>query len=66
MPLEMGAIVSAFHLASPGDSPVAPHGGEVGGSSVTAVHMGMGPARTRHALARILDANDPAYGRWTT
>jgi nucleoside phosphorylase len=56
MPLEMDAIVRAFGLSPVADSHGAPHAGRVGGSSVTALHIGMGPPLTRRALARVLDA----------
>ena len=62
MPLEMDAIVRAFALAPIADGPLSPHTGMVGGSSVTAVHIGMGPPLRAQALVRILDDDAPAYG----
>ena len=51
MPLEMQAITTAFGLTEEAGR----WSGRVGGSHVTAVHIGMGPALTRAALSRILD-----------
>ena len=56
MPLEMNAIVTAFGLRPTGSGPDAPWAGRVGGSDVTAIHIGMGPPLTRAATARLLDA----------
>jgi nucleoside phosphorylase len=55
MPLEMKAIVAAFGLGrSPGTADPR-WVGRVGNSSVTAIHIGMGPALTRKATARLFD-----------
>lgn len=56
MPLEMDAIVAAFGLAPSSDTTGAPWTGRVGSSDVTAIHVGMGPASTRDATARVLDS----------
>lgn len=53
MPLELDAIVSAFGLTKTGDNEWT---AEIGGSAVTAVHIGMGPPLTRAAASRLLDA----------
>jgi nucleoside phosphorylase len=58
MPLEMDAIVTAFALRPTGDAPGAPSTGRVGGSDVTAIHIGMGPSLTRAATARLFDDAD--------
>ena len=55
MPLEMNAIVTAFGLRPTGSGPDAPWTGRVGGSDVTAIHIGMGPPLTRAATTRLLD-----------
>jgi adenosylhomocysteine nucleosidase len=55
MPLELAAVASVFGLHSGGDDVQAPWIGEVGGSSVVAVHGGMGPARTRTTAVRLLE-----------
>jgi nucleoside phosphorylase len=55
MPLEMQAIVRAFELRPSGDDPGAEWTGEVGGSHVRALHIGMGPPLTRAALLRHFD-----------
>jgi len=52
MPLELDAIVTAFGLEETADG----WKGRVGDSDVTAVHIGMGPAVTRAAATRLLDA----------
>jgi nucleoside phosphorylase len=57
MPLELQAIVEAFGLSS-SDEQDQRWRGEVGGSLVTAIHIGMGPAATRTALNRLLDPDD--------
>ena len=51
MPLEMQAITTAFRLTESGGR----WSGRVGGSQVTAIHIGMGPALTRAAVSRLLD-----------
>jgi len=61
MPLEMHAIVKAFGLGPLGDADDAPWSGPVGTSTVTAVHIGMGPAVTRVAVARLLDETLPDH-----
>jgi len=53
MPLEMNAIVAAFGLSRA--SKDAPSTGRVGGSLVTAIHIGMGPSVTRRAINDLLD-----------
>jgi nucleoside phosphorylase len=55
MPLEMNAIVTAFGLSPSGEADDAPWTGRVGGSDVTAIHVGMGPPLTRAAATRVLD-----------
>jgi adenosylhomocysteine nucleosidase len=55
MPLEMTAVTSAFGLQRRGDRFKDPWTGQVGGSAVTAIHIGMGPDRTRKATARLLE-----------
>jgi adenosylhomocysteine nucleosidase len=65
MPLEMKAIVTAFGLRPTRDVADAPWTGEVGNSSVTAIHIGMGPPLTRAATARLFDETTlggPGYG----
>jgi nucleoside phosphorylase len=62
MPLEMEAIVTAFGLAPTGDPKRDPWAGRVGASDVTAIHIGMGPAVTRTATNRVLDAGVPGRG----
>lgn len=61
MPLEMDAITTAFGLHPSGTDGSGPWTGRVGDSAVTAVHIGMGPAVTRSATARLLD-DDPGPG----
>jgi nucleoside phosphorylase len=61
MPLEMDAIVKAFELQPTSDAQGAPWTGRVGGSDVTAVHIGMGPPLTRAAIARLFDETAPGY-----
>ena len=61
MPLEMHAIVTAFGLAPSGDDKRAPWTGRVGNSTVTAIHIGMGPPVTRAATARLFDEASPAH-----
>ena len=56
MPLEMHAIVTAFGLSPTGDRHKDPWAGTVGGSDVTAIHIGMGPPLTRAATARLFEA----------
>jgi len=58
MPLEMSAIVTAFGLARAGDADDAPWTGRIGDSSVTALHIGMGPPATRLATSRLFDGAD--------
>ncbi len=61
MPLEMDAITKAFGLTPDSEAPEAAWSGRLGQSDVTAVHIGMGPPRTRLALARLLDESLPGY-----
>ena len=58
MPLEMEAVVRAFGLRAADEKPGASWTGRVGGSHVTALHIGMGPPRTRVATARLFDESD--------
>ena len=60
MPLELDAIVDVFGLEPAVGPPEVPRTGRVGGTDVTAVHIGMGPAAAREATARVLD--DSASG----
>jgi adenosylhomocysteine nucleosidase len=60
MPLEMDAIVAAFGLR-PTEEGERRCAGQVGRSSVTAVHIGMGPPATRDALQRLLDEGEGAH-----
>jgi adenosylhomocysteine nucleosidase len=62
MPLEMGAIVAAFGLSRTGGKG-SPWDGRVGGSDVTAIHIGMGPPLTRSAAARLFDGSLPDDAR---
>ena len=55
MPLEMHAIVTVFGLRPTGDPKEDPWSGAVGGSDVTAIHIGMGPPLTRAAAERLFD-----------
>jgi adenosylhomocysteine nucleosidase len=61
MPLEMQAITTAFGLKADSDAADATCSGVLGGSDVTAVHIGMGPPLTRFALERLLDESSPGY-----
>lgn len=61
MPLELDAITTAFGLQPTGDADGAPWTGRVGGSDVTAVHIGMGPAATRAVATRLLDERAPDH-----
>jgi adenosylhomocysteine nucleosidase len=61
MPLELHAIVTAFGLTRTGASDDARWKGRVGGSDVTAIHIGMGPPLTRAATNRLLDADAPGH-----
>jgi adenosylhomocysteine nucleosidase len=58
MPLELGAIVTAFGLSRTGGKG-SPWAGGVGGSDVTAIHIGMGPPVTRSSVARLFDDSLP-------
>jgi nucleoside phosphorylase len=62
MPLEMHAIVTAFGLDPAPDAAGGPWTGRVGNSSVTAIHIGMGPASTRVATSRLFDETGSGYG----
>lgn len=55
MPLEMDAIVKAFGLTPTSGEKGAPWTGRLGGSDVTCVHIGMGPAATRSVLNRLFE-----------
>jgi nucleoside phosphorylase len=59
MPLEMAAITTAFGLQPTGQGIKAPWRGRVGDSGVTAIHIGMGPVRTRTALTQLLEQGSP-------
>jgi hypothetical protein len=61
MPLEMEAIVLAFGLRAAGEATDASWTGGVGQSHVTALHIGMGPVRTRVATARLFDGSVPGH-----
>ncbi len=61
MPLEMQAITTAFGLRPTSDAEGAPWTGRVGGSDVTAIHIGMGPPLTRVATARLFDRSQPDH-----
>lgn len=63
MPLEMDAITSVFGLHPTGDGFEAPWTGHVGGSAVTAIHVGMGPAPTRDATSQLVEHGLPQGGR---
>lgn len=54
MPLELDAIVRAFDLQPAGGDAASRWTGRVGQSDVTAIHIGMGPPRTREALGALL------------
>ena len=57
MPLELHAIVAAFGLSPTSEAEGTPWAGGVGSSDVTAIHIGMGPALTRAATARLFEAD---------
>jgi adenosylhomocysteine nucleosidase len=61
MPLEMDAIVTAFGLNPSSGETGDPPTGRVGGSHVTAIHIGMGPPLTRLATSRLFDQSQPGY-----
>jgi adenosylhomocysteine nucleosidase len=61
MPLEMDAITTAFGLRRQSEAKGAPWEGTVGDSTVTAVHIGMGPPLTRTAATRLFDASHPDH-----
>jgi nucleoside phosphorylase len=65
MPLELDAIVTAFGLNATGDATGdatgAPKTGRVGGSNVTAIHIGMGPPLTRIGTSRLFDPSSPGH-----
>ena len=67
MPLELDAITSAFGLRPTGeragDRAGEPWTGRVGDSTVTAVHVGMGPGPTREATARLVELGLPHGGK---
>jgi adenosylhomocysteine nucleosidase len=56
MPLEMNAIVTAFGLEGTAEVGSSCRG-RIGGSEVTAVHIGMGPELTRVATSRLLSGS---------
>lgn len=62
MPLEMAAVTSVFGLHPSEPRGEAPWTGQVGDSAVTAIHGGMGPARTRETLVRLLEQGLPDAG----
>jgi len=59
MPLEMQAITTAFGLAPTAPDTGAPWTGQVGDTAVTALHIGMGPPRTRAAITALFDQGGP-------
>ncbi len=59
MPLEMEAIVTAFGLNPTSDATGAPWTGRAGDSTVTAIHIGMGPPLTRLATSQLFDGTAP-------
>ena len=61
MPLEMNAIVTAFGLNPTDGAKGAPSTGRVGASQVTAIHIGMGPPKTRVATSRLFDDTASAF-----
>lgn len=61
MPLELDAIVTAFGLSSSGGAAGGPPTGRVGNSTVTAIHIGMGPPLTRAATSRLFDEREPGH-----
>lgn len=63
MPLEMDAIVTAFGLTPTSEEKGVPCTGVVGGSEVTAIHIGMGPPLTRAAVSWLLDEADAGRRR---
>ena len=63
MPLEMDAITSVFGLRPTGDRAGEPWTGRVGDSTVTAVHVGMGPGTTRETTAQLVEGGLPHGGK---
>ncbi len=61
MPLEMHAIVKAFHLTPTSDNGLEPWTGRVGNSDVRAIHIGMGPSLTRAALYHLFATSASDY-----
>ncbi len=71
MPLEMDAITTAFGLepesepesdaADAADAAGSHWTGRLGGTQVTALHIGMGPPLTRIALERLLNESSPEH-----
>jgi nucleoside phosphorylase len=61
MPLEMDAIVTAFGLSPASGATGRSATGRVGGSNVTAIHIGMGPPLTRAATSRLFDERQPGH-----
>jgi len=57
----MHAVTTAFGLTPDSEDAGSTWSGQVGGSDVTAVHIGMGPTLTRAALARLFDQSVPGY-----
>ncbi|HXA32118.1 MAG TPA: hypothetical protein VNV87_07640 [Acidimicrobiales bacterium] len=61
MPLELDAIVTAFGLSPANGETGDPPSGQVGGSNVTAIHIGMGPPLTRTATSLLFDETQPGH-----
>jgi adenosylhomocysteine nucleosidase len=59
----MAALTTAFGLQPTGDRVNSPWTGRVGASDVTAIHIGMGPARTREATIALLEHGLPQVGQ---
>lgn len=59
MPLEMDAITTAFGLSPTGDRKRDAWSGKLGGTEVTAIHIGMGPPLTRVAASQVLHGPRP-------
>ena len=60
MPLELKAVVTAFGLTPANETAGGSWVGHVGHSSVTAIHIGMGPTLTRVALSQLFDETKAA------
>jgi len=61
MPLEFEAVAEVFGLQPNGGELGAAWSGIVGGSAVSAVHIGMGPPLTRVAVARLFSEVDAGH-----